>query len=80
MNIKPSASNPVIVYRVRRFYGNLLAVKWSDCANYPRSYETLFRKVGGDWVSGELNPTGCHSSPLRIAHPIIAESLNAFTR
>ena len=50
---------------------------WDDRLNYPNKRSELFRNVEGKWISGEANPTGCYSSPLREAPAAVAGALDA---
>lgn len=45
-----------------------------------RRYSELFRKVNGQWCSGEAYPQGCCSSPLRQACPEIASALEIMAK
>ncbi len=77
MKVKP-APGATIVYRVENVWRGIFRVQWSDSLNYPRCFSTLFRKIDGAWTTGEDNPTGVHNSGLlRLAHPAIAEALDA---
>lgn len=77
MRRKPTASRPVIALAARLVWRGLYLAEWDDLSNYPRKQSTLFRCVGGTWFSGEENPTGCKSSPLRPAPVAVAAMLSA---
>ena len=70
--------NATRVIRIRPFLPGMFLVVWTDTINAPRCHETLFRRIGEVWTSGEAHPTGCYSSPLWPAPAVIAEALNQF--
>ena len=80
MRTKPKEGE-TLVYKVRQLWRGIFRVEWTDSLNYPRTFETLFRKVNGAWCSGEAHPVGVHNGGLiRAAHPSIASALNGVTR
>lgn len=64
-----------MVYKVRHVWRGMFTAEWTDLKNYPRTFTDLFRRVDGAWTTGEAHPTGCRSSLLRPAHPLIAAAL-----
>lgn len=65
------------VYSVRHLWKGIFEAEWSDVLNYPRCFHTLYRRVNGQWCSGEEHPTGVYNSGLiRQAPQQIADALD----
>jgi hypothetical protein len=79
MKKKPTSSTDTLVYAIKHVWRGIYRVEWTNGLNYPRTYETLYRKQADKWTSGEANPTGCRSDLLRDAPAQIAAALDQFT-
>jgi len=75
VKLKPTPKHPIRVYDVVHVWRGIYSVCWIDELNYPRAFTSLYRRITGQWFTGEVHPTGVHGQPLRVAPAIIAIAL-----